>query len=166
MAIYESYIFALNSSFERDETYHYRWVCREYSKRFHTPLNEVYDLPIVHVAQNVYEDILQDNDPEELLEKAYSVVYPDSEDEIEEYINEILEEEKAKQEVKAASLGQNDQSLPKVESSQPKSSLPSSSAKTVNYDLEEIIEDDVESGDLDGLESLRDIKVDEDESEW
>lgn len=38
-----------------DDDYHYRYIFRQYSEFFSTPLHEVYDLPLDFVLQNYYE---------------------------------------------------------------------------------------------------------------
>lgn len=42
----------------------YRSICRWYSKTFHTPLQDVYDLPPEEVLEAHYEEILEEMPPE------------------------------------------------------------------------------------------------------
>jgi primosomal protein N' len=51
---------ALLDVMEGDFPYHYRRICRWYSKTFHTPLVEVDDLPMDYVLQAFFEDRFED----------------------------------------------------------------------------------------------------------
>lgn len=68
---------ALASKFEPTEDSIFRSLCREYSKKFHTPLHVVYTLDPVDVIVNIYEDQLGDIDLDDLesLESLLDVLY-------------------------------------------------------------------------------------------
>lgn len=155
----EAYTIALAETLNPTDDYHYRWVCREYSKRFNTPLPEVYAMGIVDVAVNVYEDMLQESEEEDLIEKAYKIAYPaDDESTLNDFIEKALEEEELRQAKKlAASSRKAAESFPEG----PRQSLgrtphgePLGQARAVSRRYEGQHEDELEAGDLDGLESL------------
>ena len=144
--IKEAFTIALASALTPDEESQYRWLCRQYSKRFNTPLPTVESMPTYSVALAVYEDMLEVQDEDELLERAYKWVEPEqSEDELDRFIKKALEEEEARVQKKAQK-----QSLKKHSES------PSKPLKVVNRRYEALDEElpPNELGDLDGLEDL------------
>ena len=50
--------------------YAVRKILREYSKKFHTPLHEVYELPIEHVLRAYYEEVFEDLEDKDLEDEA------------------------------------------------------------------------------------------------
>lgn len=85
--------------------YFYRYVCRWFSKTFHTPLIQVYDIPQEQVFlayfEEGYEKLSESEDGEEaMLTDAIKAVDPDydekEEESIQEFISLIEEEEENK----------------------------------------------------------------------
>jgi hypothetical protein len=59
-ALYKAFLAAIKP----DGDARYRSICRWYSKTFHTPLHEVYDLAPEEVLEAHYEEILEEMPPE------------------------------------------------------------------------------------------------------
>jgi len=51
---------AIEAVLDPDDTYSYRRICRWYSKTFHTPLQDVYQLDFEHVLLNYYESTFEE----------------------------------------------------------------------------------------------------------
>lgn len=51
---------AIESVLDSDDAYSYRKICRWYSKTFHTPLQDVYNLDFEHVLSNYYESTFEE----------------------------------------------------------------------------------------------------------
>lgn len=89
---------ALANVLNPDQPYFYRSVCRWYSEKFHTPLHQVFDLPMEFVFLNYFESITENQEEEELevrCRKAIDPTYEESEEEsIQDLIDMIQEEEK------------------------------------------------------------------------
>jgi hypothetical protein len=66
---------ALASKFEPTESAVWRKLCRQYSKKFHTPLPQVMSLNPEEVAINVFEENLEELDTEEHLEQLLDLIY-------------------------------------------------------------------------------------------
>jgi hypothetical protein len=90
--------------------YYYRYVCRWFSKTFHTPLREVYDMPMDQVFlayfEEGYEKIAESDEGEDILLtdmlKAVDPDYDEKEEEsIQEFIEMLEEEEENKRLAKA-----------------------------------------------------------------
>lgn len=77
----------------------YRKVCRWYSKEYHTPLIQVYDLPYHHVLQNYYEaqfDKRSYNDVFDYTTKELLKLFIDKEEEANKaFAEELLKEQQA-----------------------------------------------------------------------
>jgi hypothetical protein len=58
------------------EDFHIHRIFREYSKKFVTPLHEVYDLPVEFVVQRWMEDLYEDWKDEDLIAEAVSLLKP------------------------------------------------------------------------------------------
>lgn len=57
-----------------DSDYQYRKVCRWYSKEFHTPLKDVYEMPIEDVLLNYWEQLYEDwEDDDKMGERALKI---------------------------------------------------------------------------------------------
>lgn len=82
----------------------WRYMCRQYSKAFFTPLHIVNELPIEEVVKAVYEHQLDnvevDDNIEYLMEQIYRIEDPeydaDKEKELQEFIRQAEEEEEAR----------------------------------------------------------------------
>jgi len=51
---------AIESVLDPDDQYSFRRICRWYSKTFHTPLQDVYNLDFEHVLSNYYESTFEE----------------------------------------------------------------------------------------------------------
>lgn len=81
----------------------YRKFCRQYSKKFYTPLPQVMELDSIHVIQSVYEDSLENMDLEDdedvaaILERILMLEDPNyeavSEEDLQDFIDEAEQEE-------------------------------------------------------------------------
>ena len=65
---------ALYSVLKPDSGYYIRKLSRWYSRTYHTPLSDVYDLPIEYLLQNFYEETFEGLDEDELNEELREVV--------------------------------------------------------------------------------------------
>ena len=69
ISVYDAALFkAFLATMKPDGDARYRSICRWYSKTFHTPLHEVYDLPAEEVLEAHYEELLEEM-PEEAREQ-------------------------------------------------------------------------------------------------
>lgn len=124
---------ALASKLSPDEEAVWRYMCRTYSKKFSTPLQEVMELDPEHVILSVYEEQLDELDPEEHVEKMLDMVYaledPEYEaqkaNELEEFIAQAEEEEiervKNKKPIHRALRYESEVSLKNLPDPEPKS---------------------------------------------
>lgn len=87
---------ALADALDSDSISTYRRICRIYSKTFHTPLHEVYELPYNFILQNIFEHNIDSVDEESLMEMAYEIINGTEEEEalIQEQIKMFEKEEK------------------------------------------------------------------------
>ena len=79
--------------------FHYRKLCRAYSKTFFTPLHEVYQLPYVQVYRDLMENRIEEMDEETMLNFVSSVVQNNDRSEealLQEQIQRFLKEEETK----------------------------------------------------------------------
>jgi hypothetical protein len=92
---------ALASRLEPTEDYAWRKICRQYSKKFFTPLHEVFAMNPEEVALHVFEDTLETFDTDEHMEQLLDLIYtledPEyakhKEEEMQEFINDAVREE-------------------------------------------------------------------------
>lgn len=74
----------------------WRSLCRYYSNKFHTPLDQVLDMSPEHVILNVYEDQIDDIDVEEkldvIMEAIYTLEDPDYESKKSEELDEFIKQ--------------------------------------------------------------------------
>ena len=95
---------ALANVLDPDDGYYFRAICRFYSEKFHTPLHEVYRLPIHTVLINYFEatlEMLDEDDVEEKVAKAVDPNFGNNEEEsIQDFIGMIEEEIAGKRKVK------------------------------------------------------------------
>lgn len=92
---------AIANKISPNEAAYWRWVCRQYSTNFFTPLKEVLEMDPEHVILNVFEQQLEDLDPEEhieeLMRKIYAIEDPnyeaDQEKDLQDFIAMAEEEE-------------------------------------------------------------------------
>jgi len=79
VALRDVYLSRLRITEGVSDDYGYRKICREYSKKFATPLMEVYALPVEHVLQAFYEEMYEDMEDKQLREEVRSAVMTDKE---------------------------------------------------------------------------------------
>lgn len=76
-------LLALKAVLDPDEEYYVRRVFRWYSRNFHTPLHMVPDLPLEEVLEayyeNVYEEVVAEDEPGKLEEAIRELVETDEE---------------------------------------------------------------------------------------
>jgi hypothetical protein len=73
--------------------YALRKIMREYSKAFHTPLHEVYDLPIEHVLRAYYEETFETLEDKDLQDEARDLSRSEEEEREERAKRDILDAE-------------------------------------------------------------------------
>lgn len=85
--------------------YFYRYMCRWYSKTFHTPLHVVFTLPFQDVALAYFEEGYESMDEDDRFEEMMRAIDPDfdakEEESIQDFISMIEEEEENKRLAKA-----------------------------------------------------------------
>jgi primosomal protein N' len=96
---------ALANVVDPTNEYYYRYICRWYSKTFHTPLHEVFTLPFQDVILAYFEEGYESMEEEDRFEDMMRAVDPDfdakEEEAIQEFISMIEEEEENKRRAKA-----------------------------------------------------------------
>jgi hypothetical protein len=96
---------AISNKLEINEESFWNHICRQYSKKFHTPLKEVYNLDPEHVVLTYYEEQLQEIDVKDNIEQILDIIYSledadydqSKEKEIQEFIKQVESKEKNKQ---------------------------------------------------------------------
>jgi uncharacterized protein YdiU (UPF0061 family) len=123
----------------------YRRICRTYSKEFHTPLHQVFELPFAQVLLNVLEERFsyQNIEDEKFLIQIQKAIDPNFEEEMEEDLKEWIEkiEEEERQKRQSSKLDTS------------KSSNPAIVSKT--YDIEndeDEVEQEIDLSELDDLD--------------
>lgn len=66
---------AIADALDSTEEANYRYICRQYSKTYHTPLQQVYELDFEEVARAFFESQLDGRDLEKDLEGLLDVIY-------------------------------------------------------------------------------------------
>jgi hypothetical protein len=61
---------SLNAIINPDSEANFRKICRSYSKKFHTPLHQVAQLPLEFILQAFFEDLFDEMDDDELRKQA------------------------------------------------------------------------------------------------
>ena len=102
-------ILALHSvSTKKDPSYTYRKICRWFSKEFNTSLPQVIKLPVEFVLQNYYESQFESLPEKNLFNMMRHHADPDYVEDLEadddEFIRQIEEEERLKEEAKEVKL--------------------------------------------------------------
>lgn len=111
MNIKEIYEIAVANVMSPDDDYLYRKVCRQYSSLFYTPLHEVYLLNPDEVLKQVYENMLEKMDEDDLDLAADKIInpeaYQDDADAFEAYARQLEEQERKRHQERLAkqSLG-------------------------------------------------------------
>lgn len=87
---------AIANAFERDQLALYRFICRKYSEKFHTPLHVVEkDLSPEHVLLHYFESQIDEMNVEEhledLLEMVYQIEDPNYDSEVERELQDFAE---------------------------------------------------------------------------
>ncbi len=130
--------------------YFYRYMCRWYSKTFHTPLHVVFTLPPQEIALAYFEEGYEAMDEEDRFEDMMKAIDPDfdnkEEESIQDFIEMIEEEEQNKRLAKAEKEAQL---KPKVnQNNREQQSLP----------VVRKFEDEASEEDGNGLDDIDDIK--------
>lgn len=66
---------AIADSLSAGEEANYRYICRQYSKTFSTPLDQVYDMDPEEVCRAFFEDQMDSRDIEKDLETLLDIIY-------------------------------------------------------------------------------------------
>lgn len=82
---------ALSNVMDPDSEYFFRFVCRWYSKTFHTPLHEVIKLNPYIIYLNYFEDGYSQMEEEDRIEDMYKAINPDYDKEEEESVQNFIE---------------------------------------------------------------------------
>lgn len=117
--LYRAYqLEAAEKILEPDESAYFRKICRWYSKNFHTPLFQVYKLPIDHVLTNYYESTMEDIPYNDLIDLTVQDFLPElaeqEEDGNDAYAKALEEEQQLtldKKNPKIAKIANKQQSL-------------------------------------------------------
>lgn len=119
---------AVEAILTNSNEYHYRKICRWFSKEYSTPLMEVYKMPWDFVLQNYYESFLET--------RPYNEVYDLA---VQDYLPEMAEEyEKELQEFADSLVDEQEQTLERKEKQQSLDKKPSSEQEEVKEEEVEI----------------------------
>ena len=88
---------AIEAVLDPDDTYSYRRICRWYSKTFHTPLQDVYQLDFEHVLSNYYESTFEEIPYNELYDIAIEDFIPELAEKNDEDADQYAKELEAEQ---------------------------------------------------------------------
>lgn len=110
---------ALESALAPSEEATWRYICRQYSQKFYTPLHEVFKLDPELVLVNVFEQGLDDRDVEEeievILEDIYRLQDPNYEVNNAEYLKQVDERILREEEERQAKINKNKKPAPKTD---------------------------------------------------
>ena len=98
---------AANDILAQSDLYFYRKVCRWYSTTFHTPLTQVNSIPWDEILQHYYEhhyENLKYNDLLQLTKDLLPEIAEKQEEEMDDFLNNLMEAERAKKTPKKQSL--------------------------------------------------------------
>jgi uncharacterized membrane-anchored protein YjiN (DUF445 family) len=104
MSIMEKYehakIEALYNVLSEQESYIYRQICRYVSTKFNMALDRVESMPFNYVMRNYYESIYENQDKNELIDKAIQMMCPEvaanEEENLQDFIKQLEEQEAKK----------------------------------------------------------------------
>lgn len=87
---------ALANIINPNNEYYYRFVCRWFSKTFHTPLNQVYNMPIEEIFITYFEETYEkinntENGESEIFTEMMMAIDPEFDSKEEESIQEFIE---------------------------------------------------------------------------
>jgi hypothetical protein len=150
---------ALANVVDPNSEYFYRFICRWYSKTFHTPLHEVFTLPFQDVALAYFEEGYEMMEEEDRFEDMMKAVDPDfdskEEESIQEFISMIEEEEENKRRAKKEKEKLEGQVQPDKENPNPQTNTPTPPKEVVRVYNEDVPDDkDDGSGFSGGLDDL------------
>lgn len=106
---------ALANVADPDSAYFYRYVCRWYSKTFHTPLNKTYSLPSQDVFMAYFEEGYEAMDDEDRTLEMMKTIDPDYDEKEEEAVDEFISLIEAEEQNKRAKKSINTASVKKTE---------------------------------------------------